>query len=248
MDYTRRFDGKAAIYAGARPRYAAELLRYLKNDLQIPSASIFADIGSGTGIFAEQLLECGYKVFAVEPNDDMRKKAEEKLSGNKNFVSVNGSDGAMGLPDSSVDFITAAQAFHWFDPQAFRRECRRIQRPGGKVLIVYNFRVKNAPCTEALAALRRKYCPEFHGFSNGINEENCTRFFAGKCDIFRADNTQSYDRQGYLARVLSSSYSLPRLDVRYEAYCSEIHAIFDRFSEDGKIAVPTETVAWIGTV
>ena len=53
--------------------------------MNIGAGSVFADVGSGTEIFAEQLLECGYKVFAVEPNGDMRKKAEEKLSRNENF-------------------------------------------------------------------------------------------------------------------------------------------------------------------
>ena len=92
MDHTSRFDGKGEIYAKARPKYAAELFGYLKNTMNIGAGSVFADVGSGTEIFAEQLLECGYKVFAVEPNGDMRKKAEEKLSRNENFVSVSGSD------------------------------------------------------------------------------------------------------------------------------------------------------------
>ena len=85
---TNRFDGKGEIYAKARPKYALEFFDYLKNELGFNSSSVFADIGSGTGIFTEQLLNCGYKVFAVEPNDDMRKKAEEKLSHNPCFKSV----------------------------------------------------------------------------------------------------------------------------------------------------------------
>ena len=85
MDYTNRFDGKGEIYAKARPKYAAGLLYHLKNTLNIPEGSVFADIGSGTGIFTGQLLGCGYKVFAVEPNADMRKKAEGKLGGDHDF-------------------------------------------------------------------------------------------------------------------------------------------------------------------
>ncbi len=112
MNYTDRFDGKGEIYAKARPKYAAGLFDYLKNTLGIPAGSVFADIGSGTGIFTGQLLNCGYKVYAVEPNDDMRKKAEEKLSDNKSFISVNGSSSDTTLPDGSVDNITVAQAFH----------------------------------------------------------------------------------------------------------------------------------------
>ena len=79
MDYTNRFDGKGEIYAKARAKYAAVLFDFLKNDLKAVADSIFADIGSSTGIFTEQLLNCGYKVFAIE---------EEKLSDNKGFVSV----------------------------------------------------------------------------------------------------------------------------------------------------------------
>ena len=76
--------------------------------MNIPAGRVFADIGSGTGIFTEQLLGCGYKVYAVEPNDDMCKKAEEKLSYNENYISVNGSDTDTNLPDRSVDYITTA--------------------------------------------------------------------------------------------------------------------------------------------
>lgn len=248
MNYTNRFDGKGEIYAKARPKYAPSLFDYLKNTLNIPTGSVFADIGSGTGIFTEQLLNCGYKGFGIEPNLDMRKKAEERLSRNRNFVSVNGNDSNTGLPDKSVNFVTAAQAFHWFDTEAFGEECRRILKPDGKVMIVYNSRDEKAACTVRLSALRHKYNPEFHGFSNGISHEKILAFYAGRCEIFRADNTQTYDRQGYLNRVLSSSYSLKEDDDRYAEYLKEIDEIFDAFSVDNLITVPTETIAYIGTV
>ncbi len=248
MNHINRFEGKSEIYAKARPKYALKFFDYLKNTLNIPAGTVFADIGSGTGIFTEQLLSCGYKVFAVEPNGGMRRKAEEKLSANQNFVSVNGSDGNTALPDKSVDFITAAQAFHWFDQEAFRRECGRILKPGGKVIIIYNSRDKNADCTKALANLHYKYNSEFHGFSNGMSNEKCIFFFSGKCDIFRADNTLTYDRQGYVNRVLSSSYAMKEDDSRYNEYIKEINRIFDRFSADNLISIPTETIAYIGEI
>ena len=248
MRYENRFDSKADIYEKARPKYALGLFDYFKNTLKIPDKSIFADIGSGTGIFTEQLLECGYKVFAVEPNDDMRKKAEEKLKGNKNFTSVKGNDAHTGLAENSVDYVSVAEAFHWLDPEAFRSECRRILKPGGKVMIIYNWRVANASCTKALAVLRHKYNPEFHGYSNGMSREKCIDFFAGKYEEFRSDNTQIYDLQGYIDRALSSSYSLKEGDDRYSEYMKEIVELFNTFSTDGHIVIPTETVAYVGTV
>lgn len=248
MDYTDRFSGKGEIYAKARPKYAQGLFEYFSSVMNIPPGSIFADIGSGTGIFTRQLLDCGYKVFAVEPNDDMRSKAEEKLSVDDKFVSVCGSDGDTKLSDNSVDFVTAAQAFHWFDADAFKAECRRILRPNGKIIIVYNSRNESADCTKALAALRRKYNSDFHGFSNGMSEGRCIDFFGGDCNIYRADNTQRYTRREYIDRVLSSSYSLKKDDDRFSMYMNEINNIFDAYSKDGIISVPTDTVAYIGSV
>ena len=119
---------------------------------------------------------------------------------------------------------------------------------GGKAIIVYNIRDKNADCTKALAALHRKYAPEFRGFSNGISREKCIAFFPGECSIYRADNTQIYDRQGFINRALSSSYSLKEGDAGYVEYLKEIGGIFDVFSSGDLISVSTETAAYIGTV
>lgn len=246
MNHTTRFDGRGEIYAKARPSYAIELFDYMKNTLNIPKGSVFADIGSGTGIFTKQLLDCDHLVYAVEPNEDMRRKAEEKLSKNKNFISLHGVDSNTGISDKSIDFITVAQAFHWFDADAFKKECKRILKPNGKVFIIYNSRDENAAPTKALAVLCRKYNPEFHGFSNGISDKKCCAFFDGNCEIFRADNHQIYDRQGFINRVLSSSYALRNCDERYEAYLKEINAIFDTFALNGLLTVPTYTVAYIG--
>lgn len=248
MNNTTKFDGKGEVYAKARPKYAGELFHYIKDTLQIPERSVFADIGSGTGIFSEQLLDNGYRVYAIEPNADMRKKAEEKLSVDQDFISVDGTDSNTTIPNQSVDCITTAQAFHWFNAQDFKKECCRILKPDGKVLIVYNTRDESAECNKALADLHRKYCPDFQGFSKGMNNEKCCAFFDGKCDIFRADNSQAYDRQGYTNRILSSSYSLSESDDGFAEYIAEINRLFDVFSNDGTLIVPMYTVAYVGTI
>lgn len=246
--YTNRFDGKGEIYAKARPKYAEKLFDYIKNDLKITEGSVFADVGSGTGIFTKQLIDCGYRIFAVEPNRDMRRKAEEKLNGNENFTSVAGSEKKTNLPENSVDCVSAAQAFHWFNPEAFKKECRRILKPGGKVFIVYNSKTESAECTMALAELYYKYSPDFHGFSNGMSGEKCLSFFSKNGVVFRTDNTLTYDRQSYVNRILSSSYSLKDGDEKYDDYLKGINAVFDKFSKDGFILIPNETVAYIGEV
>ena len=136
---TKRFTGKAELYRKFRPSYTQELFQYLYSpQVGFSQDSVIADIGAGTGIFTRLLLERGSKVYAVEPNADMRETSKNDLAEYKNFVSVNASAENTGLDEASVDFITAAQAFHYFDREVFKQECRRILRPGGKVVIIWN--------------------------------------------------------------------------------------------------------------
>ena len=83
---------------------------------------MIADIGSGTGFLSELFLKNGNRVFGVEPNEAMRQAGEEYLASYDGFASIDGSAEATTLDDASVDFVTAGQAFHWFDQTAARRE------------------------------------------------------------------------------------------------------------------------------
>lgn len=248
MNNTEKFTGKGQIYAKARPKYAPELFSYLKEKLALTSATTIADIGSGTGIFTEQLLDQGYHVYAVEPNQDMRRQAEKNLGKRANFVSIAGDAENTTLPANSVDYVTAAQAFHWFDQARFRQKCQRILKADGKVIIVYNSRIADAICNQKLAALLKQYCPNFHGFSNGIAAVDCRQFFTGNCDTFQTENDQEYTRQGFVNRTLSSSYSLKAGDKNYEQFVAAVGKLFDQLAQDGKLLVPMKTEAYIGKI
>ena len=89
MRYMDRFDGKGELYAKARPNYAAALFEYLKADPVLPAGSVFADVGAGTGIFSAQLLDCGYKVFAVEPPTFVELEVTETDPGFKGDTATN---------------------------------------------------------------------------------------------------------------------------------------------------------------
>src|SRR5208282_2924056 len=116
-----------------RPGYPPALLDLLREECGLHSDHVVGDIGSGTGFLSELFLKNGNRVYGVEPNAEMRAGGEEYLSSYANFTSVDGSAEATTLPASSVDFVAAGQAFHWFDPQAARREFLRILKPGGWV-------------------------------------------------------------------------------------------------------------------
>src|SRR5262249_648330 len=139
IDPTSRFGARVDDYVKARPSYPAGLLAVLARECGLDKKSIVADLGSGTGIFTRLLLESGATVYAVEPNDEMRAAAERDLASER-FHSVRGRAEATTLPDASIDLATAAQAFHWFDVEATRRELVRILRPAGLAVLVWNDR------------------------------------------------------------------------------------------------------------
>ena len=85
-----------------------------------------ADIGSGTGILSELFLRNGNRVYGVEPNKNMRKAAERNLQKYPNFISIDGSAENMSLQNESIELMTAAQAFHWFDIENAKKEFKRI--------------------------------------------------------------------------------------------------------------------------
>src|SRR6185437_9351452 len=110
---TERFSTRVENYIKYRPSYPAAVLELMRVRCGLAATSTVADIGAGTGILTELLLETGATVYAVEPNKEMRSAAEHLLSDYGRFRSVNGTAEETTLPGASVDLITASQAFHW---------------------------------------------------------------------------------------------------------------------------------------
>src|ERR1700751_421496 len=117
---TSRFSDRVENHVRYRPGYPAGVLRTLNTECGLSPGHAVADIASGTGIWTRVLLENGNPVFGVEPNAEMREAGERLLAIFPNFTSVAGTAEATTLPDQSVDFVTAAQAAHWFDRERAR--------------------------------------------------------------------------------------------------------------------------------
>ncbi|MEQ1936345.1 MAG: methyltransferase domain-containing protein [Fimbriimonadaceae bacterium] len=139
MSHLERFSNRVEDYAKYRPRYPEALGDFLADFGLKPGATVL-DAGSGTGLFSDLLLSRGACVIGAEPNEGMRREAEVRLSDNKRFTSLAKSAEGTGLPAESIDLITAAQAFHWFDVTATKQEWKRILKPGGWVALVWNER------------------------------------------------------------------------------------------------------------
>src|SRR3954470_13160055 len=130
-DPTRRFSNRVEDYIKYRPGYPRAVVGLLEDECGLTRESVVADVGSGTGILSELFLSAGVRVYGVEPNREMREAGERLLAAYESFVSVDGRAEETTLADASADFVTAGQAFHWFEPASARREFRRILRDGG---------------------------------------------------------------------------------------------------------------------
>src|SRR6266481_5895551 len=162
MDPTQRFANRVENYLRYRPRYPREIVDLLKNECSLGPESVIADLGSGTGFLAEMFLANGNLVYGVEPNGEMREAGEGLLQDYPRFKSVNSLAEATGLAAQSVDFVTAGQAFHWFDRSKCRAEFKRILRPGGWVVLVWNDRrTDSTPFLRAYEQLLHTYATDY---------------------------------------------------------------------------------------
>lgn len=250
IDSTTEFDGIASVYSKGRPTYAVEFIDALYSQFGMNDHSIVADIGSGTGKFAEQIIKKGTFVYCVEPNDDMRKQAIKDLAQYENHKCVAGGAEYTNLEASSVDFITTAQAFHWFDVNAFKKECARILRPNGKVFLIWNLRDMESEMIRKSFMIYQKYCPKFRGFAGGIqkDDERIKVFFDCNYKYLEYDNPLYYDKETFINRSLSGSYSLKEKDEGYEDYIAELERLFVEYAVDGIVTMPNKTVVYIGEV
>ncbi len=139
-----------------RPGYPALLVSVLLEQTGLDTSAVIADIGSGTGIFTQSLIDQGLSVLAVEPNANMRMAAESIFSDNPQFTSINATAEQTGLDDNSVDLVTAAQAFHWFNNATTKSEFNRILKSDGKLALVWNKRKISQPFQLILAFVQTK--------------------------------------------------------------------------------------------
>jgi SAM-dependent methyltransferase len=243
-----RFSNRVANYVKYRPTYPPEVLRFLQNELKLQTGSVVADIGSGTGISTRMFLENGNPVYGVEPNAAMRAAAEDFLRDFPNFRSVDGTSENTTLRSNSIDFVTAAQAFHWFEPQKTRGEFKRILKPDGHVVLIWNERQLD---TNEFLREYEKFLLEFgtdyakvrHDY---LPKERLGEFFTGGFQTASFQNAQIFDFAGLKGRVLSSSYMLTDEDARYAEMTKSLRRIFTKHQENDRITVLYDTNVYYG--
>lgn len=244
LDPTLRFSDRVENYVRYRPGYPREIVTVLERSAGLKKGSVIADIGSGTGKSCEPFLAAGYTVIGIEPNDDMRRAAEQLLADHASFRSIKGRAERTTLPDASVDWILAGQAFHWFNAADARREFARILRSDGGIALVWNERRDDGSIFEReYDAILKTRCPEYEKIRSlrEFDEQSLAHFFAPRAvQSVVMDNHQSLDAEGLIGRVMSGSYA-PASGPPHDALVADLRGLFARHQQADRVVIHYET-------
>ena len=218
----------AEAYEQGRPGYPAVALE----PLRLSPGMTVLDLAAGTGKLTRALVAAGVRVIAVEPVAEMRAALPDSVE------ALDGTAEAIPVEDGSVDLVTVAQAFHWFDGPAALGEIHRVLRPGGRLGLLWNRRAEDDPVNRAIDALiepHRMGTPTLRGDAWRAAFERTSLFGPLEEHVF--ENEQVLDEDGLAARICSISFiaQLP------EAERAGLLARARELTAGGPVTVPYRT-------
>jgi len=243
---TQRFSSRVGNYARCRPSYPREIIAILGAECGLTSEWVVADVASGTGIFTRLLLENGNAVRGVEPNEAMRKAGEEYLAKYPKLNSIAGTAESTTLSDVSVDLVTAAQAAHWFDREKALDEFRRILKPAGYLVLIWNDRRTDATAFDReYEQLRDEYGTDYAEVKR--RDKVSIEFFGAIPHSTQTLQTfQEFDYAALEGRLLSSSYTPQHGHPSHLPMISELRRIFEAHQNSGSVRMEYDTKLYFG--
>jgi ubiquinone/menaquinone biosynthesis C-methylase UbiE len=226
------FARAAAEYERGRPGYPDDALAALAEGLALAPGRVVLDLAAGTGALTRPLAGTGAEVIAVEPVAEMRAALPDAAR------ALEGTAERIPLDPSSVDAVTVAQAFHWFDGDAALAEIHRVLRPGGRLALLWNRRVEDAPVNQAIERLlapHRGDVPTHRGDAWRAAFERTDLFGPLEEHVFA--NEQRLDADGLADRIGSISFVASLPDPERAQLLRAARAL----ASDGPVTVPYRT-------
>jgi len=216
---------KAEYYDLGRPGYPAAFYDWLYGAFGLGRDAVIADIGAGTGKITKGFLERGNRVFAIEPDEDMRCILTGKLSLFENCAVLGNSAEDTEIPSDTIDLIFCGNAYDWFDRARVIPEFRRILKNSGgaNVILATLGSIKNdGQLTKALARFEKPIEGKQQNWSMPFREGA----FVTQEFIYALDQGWSAFSNG----LLSTSFSPNPGDDCFDEYVQVLKQHFDRYS------------------
>ena len=243
------FTNKADLYSKYRPSYAIEFIREMVKRGILKEDKVVLDVGAGTGILTKMLVETGAKVMVAEPNDSMREQLKSYLSNDNVAISDGKAENLKGIEDNSIDAIFVGQAFHWFDPVLFKKECLRVLKKNNNVILVWNKKASGE-----MEKDRKRIVEKYRSVVDSYNcswderDEGIANFFKGKYEKIIYENDLIETKDQFIGRTLSASHAMEKDDPGFWEYLNEWDAYFEKYQKEGIITIKNETVVYIGSL
>jgi ubiquinone/menaquinone biosynthesis C-methylase UbiE len=196
------FGSVAEAYERFRPEYPPEVVEWIGDRLDLEPGTTVVDLAAGTGKFTRSLVTTGARVVAVEPLPEMLAQLEAALPG---VEALAGTAESIPLPDESVEAVTAAAAFHWFDTEPALREIHRVLKPGGALITVGNGRDLSDPLQAAVQEVVGRYLPTSDEMLGWLRIVEASPLF-GRGEHFETGYEQWFDPDGLAERMGTVSY------------------------------------------
>lgn len=243
-----RFSDRVADYVKYRPSYPQQVVDVLRDRCGLSPRSLVADIGSGPGALARLLLEHGNEVFAVEPNAEMRGAGMELLGLFDRYHSIDGAAEETHLETRSMDFATAAQAFHWFDWPRAKTEFRRILRQDGYAVLLWNDRRFDSPFEQDYEQLLLEFGTDYSNVKDrgGAAVEAIREFFSGNYETACLKNHQHFNFEGLRGRLFSASYAPKPGHPNHPPMLKALEKAFRKHESAGNVTIEYDTNMYFG--
>ena len=238
---SKAWSESAEVYERARPGYPPEAIEFL-HKLGLGPDSDVLDLAAGTGKLTRALIAAGARVTAVEPLFAMRQMLLQRLP---EATIMEGTAEDIPAEDASMDLVTVAQAFHWFDGDRALAEIYRVTRPASRLAVIYNRRPLEHPIQAALEEILRPYRGGAPAHLTGRWREAFTRTSLwAPAEEAELPHVQRLDRDGVLARIASTSFiaALP-VDQRTQVLEQARALVADR-SEPLELPYVCELFVW----
>lgn len=249
VEPTERFSNRVESYKRHRPGYPTAIVDLLTHECGLDDNSVIADVAAGTGLLSEIFLSRGYRVIAVEPNQQMRDACATLTSQYPQLQCVDGTAETTSLADNSIDLATVGQAMHWFDLKRTRNEFVRVLRSGGWCAVIYNNRrMAGDAFQEGYEKILVEYGTDYGAVRGShLTEERLAAFFvpdAMSSAVFA--NSQQLTLEALQGRILSSSYMPQPGHPRYSEMSRTIEDLFSENETGGHVRMEYDCVVCYG--